>query len=129
MNALSLRLTGKPRADAWLSTLLATAAFVALVAVASVVVGVVTPAVPPEAYRARAWRRLAGSALGEAPAVGPLVLLLRARGRSLADLGLRCGTTVRRWLATDPSPGRRARHPPPAARGIPRYAIGRCVER
>jgi membrane protease YdiL (CAAX protease family) len=99
VNALSLRFTGKARLDAWFSALVATAVFVALVLAASALVRFLTPAVPPEAYRAHAWRLLAGSALGEGAAVGLLVLLLRARGRPLADVGMRRGATARGWLA------------------------------
>lgn len=98
MTSLAMPVTRRPFANAWLSAILATVGFVAVVAGATALVGIVAGGVPHGAYRARAVRLITGSAVGEFTAVAFLVLFLRARGRALADVGLRRGASLVGWL-------------------------------
>lgn len=84
---------------AWSRVLAAFVLFCALVAVGSMLLQRLFPGHAYQGIRSQATLRLTGSAAGELAAVLLLILYLRIRNRTLADIGFRWSSSIRGWIA------------------------------
>jgi hypothetical protein len=98
MDAGSNAVNRTSRARAWSSAFVAAVAFCVLVAAGSAVVQRVFPDYASAGVRALVTLRLSGSVAGQIVAVLLLVMYLRSRNRSLADLGFGRPASIGAWI-------------------------------
>jgi hypothetical protein len=87
------------RVHAWLSTLIAVAAFCILVALGSALLQWLFPGYAAGGMRPQVTLRLTGSVIGQVSAVLLLLLYLRAQNRSLTDIGFGRSSSIHGWIS------------------------------